>query len=404
VVAGRRWGKTRLAIITLIYKAVSKKTKVWLIAPTYKQAEMIAWKLLQELIPPTSIAKKNEVKLSLELDNGSEICLKGADNEDSLRGVGLDYCVLDEYAQMKPNVWHEIVRPMLTDTKGGALFIGTPQGKNALWELYTKGQREEDGFRSWTFRTVDNPYIDSEEIEQAKKELPERYFRQEYEASFEDYIGLIYPEFNKEHVIEPFYIPNMYPRVATIDPALSGTTAVLKAAVNEDGDLIIYDEFYEQNKRASEVAESVKEENVTWYIDPSAAKPEMQREGKLYSFHDEYSEAGIHTLPAESDIEAGINRMGEWFKRNKIKIFKTCKNLIWELERYHWSEERETVSGMVKPKPYKKDDHLCDCLRYLVMSRQDKARFKEEPINPNSPWGRMMAKQGQSGQFKYGRA
>ena len=148
VVAGRRWGKTRLAITSIIFKALENKSKVWLIAPTYKQAEMIAWKLLQEMLPDESIIKKNEVKLTLELSNESEICLKGADNEDSLRGVGLNFCVMDEYAQMKPNVWHEIVRPMLLDTEGGCLFIGTPQGKNSLWELWMKGQRLEDGFKS----------------------------------------------------------------------------------------------------------------------------------------------------------------------------------------------------------------------------------------------------------------
>jgi len=79
----------------------------------------------------------------IELINGSEICLKGADNEDSLRGVSLDYCIMDEVSDMKRNVWQEIIRPMLTDRIGKALFIGTPKGKNHFWELFIKGQRHE---------------------------------------------------------------------------------------------------------------------------------------------------------------------------------------------------------------------------------------------------------------------
>src|SRR3990167_4314648 len=214
LVAGRRFGKTILAITDLIASAWNNpKSRSWYISPTYRQSEMIAWKMLLDMIPKESIVKKDETRLELNLSNGSEIALKGADNEDALRGAGLNFVVLDEYAQIKANVWQEIVRPMLTDTKGRALFIGTPKGKNSLWELYIKGQRKEDGFSSYCFKTVDNPYVDPLEVVDAKKQMNERYFRQEYEASFEDYTGLIYPEFSqKMHVIEPIYIPKIYQR------------------------------------------------------------------------------------------------------------------------------------------------------------------------------------------------
>ena len=360
---------------------------VFFVAPTYRQAKMIAFKMFKRYIPAEFISKIKEMELIFQLKNGSEICIKGADNEETLKGVGLTFVVLDEFAQMKANVWYEIIRPMLTDTKGEALFIGTPKGKNALWELYIKGQRLEDGFKSWRFRTVDNPYIDPVEVANAKQELPERYFKQEYEASFEDYTGLVYPEFNNTHIIEPMYIPDIYPKEGVIDPAISGITGVLKAAIDENGTLIIYDEFYEPNKRVAEVAEAIKEDNVRWFIDPASQARLSQREGKLYSLYDEYQENGITAYPYENDVEAGINRVGEYFKTNKIKIFSTCESLIWELERYHWSEDRETRSGVLKPKPYKKSDHLCDCLRGLIMSRQSKADLSQpRTFSEQSPW------------------
>lgn len=390
LVAGRRFGKTILALVDMLATALSKeKARCFYIAPTYRQAEMIAWKMLQEMLPKELIKSKNEVRLEINLINGSEIALKGADNEDSLRGIGLDFVVLDEYAMMKPNVWEEIIRPMLTDTKGRALFIGTPKGKNSLWELFIKGQRKEDGYASYAFKTIDNPFIDPKEIEEAKKQLNERYFKQEYEASFEDYTGLIWPEFTEKHIIKPLYLPQVFKRIGAIDPAISGTTAVLKVAIDEDGNLIIYSEYYEAGKRASEVAQSVKDD-IRWYIDPASAASNVQRDGKLYTLYDEYGDNGIRAETAENDVEAGINRVGEYFKQGKIKIFNTCKNLIWELERYHWSEEKETSSGLMKPKPYKKDDHLCDCLRYLVMSRISPSELKfKENIPETSPLGRM---------------
>ena len=376
--AGRRFGKTVLALIDLLSVAFAKeKSRCWYVAPTYKQAEMIAWKMLQDMVPKEAILKKNEVKLEIILVNGSEISLKGADNEDSLRGVGLHFVVLDEYAGMKPNVWQEIVRPMLTDTLGRALFIGTPKGKNHFWELWLKGQRRESGYSSYQMQTAMNPYIQRSELKEAETQLNERYFRQEYLASFEDYVGLIWPEFDEKiHVIAPFIIPDWWETVAAIDTAISGTTAVLKAALDEDGNIFITNEYYEQNKRVSEVSDSVRGWRPgLWLVDPAAKiRTQKSMTGSIYSLFDEFLDNGIVLIPAENDVNAGINRVAEYYKANKIKVFNTCKNLIYETQRYHWSEERETVLGVSMPKPYKHLDHAVDCKRYILMSRPSISR------------------------------
>ncbi len=385
--AGRRFGKTVLALIDLLAVAFAKeKSRCWYVAPTYKQAETIAWKMLQDMVPKEAILKKNEVKLEITLVNGSEIALKGADNEDNLVGVGLHFVVLDEFSLIKAHVWQQIIRPMLTDTLGRAIFIGTPRGKNHFWELWLKGERHEDNYSSYSFKTSDNPYIPKSEIEEAKGQLNDRYFKQEYEASFEDYTGLVWPEFeSKKHVIEPFALPEYYDKIAAVDPAVTGTTACLFSSVDEDGNLIITGEYYEQNKRASEVSEVIKNRARTYFGDPAGKHKGISRDGILYSFFDEYQDNGVFLQPAQNDVNPGINRVAEYFKKGKIKIFNTCHNLLNELERYHWSEERETIGGISLPKPYKSYDHACDCLRYLVMSRfQDsqvpKLRSKDKAI------------------------
>jgi len=379
LVAGRRFGKTTLAIDELIEHALQSKHPCWYIAPTYKQAKMIAWEMLLAKLPRELIESKNEVELTVKMIVGAPICLKGADNEDSLRGAGLSFVVLDEYAMMKPNVWQEIIRPMLTDTKGKALFIGTPAGKNALWELYLKGQRHEDDFSSYQFKTIENPFIDPIEVDKARHELSERYFRQEYEASFEDYVGLIWPEFTKGNIIQPFAIPEYWENIGAIDPAMTGTTACLFARTNDNGDVYITGEYYEQNKRVSEVSQVIKDKCSDWVIDPASKDKIIPRQGDLYSLFDEFLEYGICPRTAENDVDAGINRVAEYFKTGKIKIFSTCKNLIYELERYHWAEIKETTSGFMKPKPYKSLDHAADCLRYLVMSRPQESRLDKSP-------------------------
>jgi PBSX family phage terminase large subunit len=370
LVTGRRWGKTTLAVNHLAAAALLYPGAYYYVAPYYHQAKTIAWKMFLKYIPKELIKKTNETALSLLLTTGSEICLKGADNPDSLRGVGLNMVVLDEYSQMKEEVWQEIIRPMLADTGGKALFIGTPKGKNQFWELWRKGQKEEEGFKSWSYPTSDNPVIDPQEIADAKSSLNERYFRQEWEASFEDYTGLIWPEFMaKEHIIAPIIIPAYWERVGAIDPAATGTTASLIAVAGDQGEIYIIEEYYQQNVRVSEVSQGIKDKAKRWFIDPASKIKNIPRMGDLYSLYDEYGDNGIYPIVAENDVEAGINRVAEYFKQGKLKIFSTCKNLIFELERYHWADERETVFGMMKPKPFKSLDHACDCLRYLIMSR-----------------------------------
>lgn len=384
---------TILAVITLLMNALSHEDSLfWFVSPSYRQSKMIAWRMLKSyasLFDP----KFNESELSVTFPNGSTIELKGADNEDALRGTGIWGMVIDEFATIYNNwsVWHEVLRPALTDKKGWTLFISTPKGKDAFFELYLKGKRNEHGYASFQYKTIDNPYIDDNEVREAKRTMPERYFKQEYEASFEDYIGLIWSEFTKDHIIEPYYLQKAFNRIGAIDPAVTGTTGVLKTATDDDGNIIVYDEYYEKDKRVSEVSEAIKEESdIYWLIDRASKAKNSVREGELYSLYDEYRDNGIVAYPGESDVEAGINRVGELFKQNKIKIFNTCKNLIWELERYHWAELRESIKGIVKPVPYHANSHLCDALRWIAMSRTDKADMTlNEPLSHISPQYKM---------------
>jgi len=205
VVAGRRWGKTHLSLFDLLINerdGAWKKPKMrnWFISPTYRQSKNIAWSILKEISfeYPQLIRKKNESELSIEYINGSIVELKGADNEDSLRGVGLNKVNPDEFAFMKREAWDEVLRPALSDKKGSAMFIGTPDGFNHFFDFYQKGKSLEDGFKSWFYKTIDSPFIDKSEIEEARRTLDPRTFRQEYEASFEAAAGRVYYAFERE--------------------------------------------------------------------------------------------------------------------------------------------------------------------------------------------------------------
>jgi len=193
VSAGRRFGKSRLAAWVLLIKALQSKSKdVFYVGPTFQQSKDIMWSMLKELGQDV-IKAAHENTAVLTLVNDRKIYLKGSDRPDTLRGVGLEYVVLDEYASMKPEVWEMILRPTLADVKGGAMFIGTPAGKNHFYKLYIEAQ-EEDDWQAFQFTSTDNPLLDPKEIAAAKSTMSTQAFRQEFEATFESFTGGIFKE------------------------------------------------------------------------------------------------------------------------------------------------------------------------------------------------------------------
>ena len=186
VAAGRRCGKSYLAAWTLLINAL-QSTKGWTIyvAPTQNQARQILWRQLLEIAHP--VIKKSHINnLDIELVNGQTIGLRGSDRPDTMRGLSLNYVVLDEYADMKPEVFEEILRPALSDLEGPAMFIGTPKGRNHFYELYKYGEiSEDDEWTSYHFTSYDNPFLKKSEIDAAKRSMSSQAFRQEFMASFE---------------------------------------------------------------------------------------------------------------------------------------------------------------------------------------------------------------------------
>lgn len=200
VAAGRRFGKSYLAAVTLLIEALKNETdegrdlsleEVYYVAPTFEQAKKIMWPLLKALGKMSDaggvIEQCHEVTAVATLVNGRRISIKGADRPDSLRGVGLSYIVLDEYAFMKPDVWNLVLQPTLAASKGGALFIGTPEGKNHFYDLFSKVQAGKPGFEdwgAWQFESLKNPILSGNEIARQIATMSVAAARQEFGASF----------------------------------------------------------------------------------------------------------------------------------------------------------------------------------------------------------------------------
>lgn len=187
LVCHRRAGKTVGCVADLVLDAKFTKkqdARFAYVAPHFNQAKDVAWMYVKRLTADIPGVQLNESELRADFPNGSRVRLYGADNPDRLRGLYLDGAILDEFADMRPSVWGEIIRPMLMDRKGWAAFIGTPKGRNNFHQIYERAKSDPTWF-ALLLRASDSGLISADEIEAARKELTPEQFEQELECSFE---------------------------------------------------------------------------------------------------------------------------------------------------------------------------------------------------------------------------
>lgn len=186
IVAHRRAGKTVACVADLVLAALQTKKKnarYAYVAPLYVQAKDTAWAYLKDYCAQVEGASFNESELRADLPNGSRIRLYGAENYDRLRGVYLDGVVLDEYADMPPKAWSEVLRPALADRKGWAVFIGTPKGRNAFFEIHEHAKANEDWY-TLLLRASETELLPDSELKAARDVMDEDQYAQEFECSF----------------------------------------------------------------------------------------------------------------------------------------------------------------------------------------------------------------------------
>lgn len=192
VACGRRFGKTEVGKMAILAHALDGNVCWWL-APTYQMTNDV-WRDLRRLVRGLQGVAINQTERRIVfLRSGGEIAVRSTHLPDNLRGAGLDFVVLDEAAFMEPDVWREVVRPMLLERRGSALFLSTPYGRNWFWEIYQMGiDPETQGWEAFHFTSADNPAVDPRELAEIRRSTPERIFQAEYLAEFNDDVGQVF--------------------------------------------------------------------------------------------------------------------------------------------------------------------------------------------------------------------
>lgn len=373
----RRFGKTVCMINHLIKSALMckhKNPRFAYIAPTFKQAKSIAWDYMKQFTAKIPATKFNETELRVDLPNGARITLLGAENSDGLRGIYLDGCVIDEYANIEGKLFAEIIRPALSDRKGYCVFIGTPAGmNNNFYDLYQHANGAEDWF-NYKAKASQTNIVDPEELEKAKEVMGEKKYLQEFECDWIANIeGAIYGD-----EIAKLDDKKQLARVP-YDPTLPVSTA-WDLGVADHSSII----FFQQKGTAIQIIDYHEERGhgLPHYIQMINEKPYVYKDH--YAPHDiEVQEFGngktrreiayqlgvrfkvVPKLPVEEGIHAVtmlLNRC--WIDTDH------CKNLIDALRHYH--RKYIDKNRMFRSKPvHDWSSHACDAMRYLAVGLQE---------------------------------
>lgn len=396
--AGRRMGKSSLAINLILREAVMNPGRYWVIAPEYTQVKSIYWRgLVDEYVPKELIIKKNDNELILEImtktpGKTSIIEFKGSDREDKLRGAGLQGVVLDEYAFQKETVWDKIVSPMLMQTGGWALFITTPNGVanhfKKFWDNAVALESESGSdwatfhYSSYDYRGPDYERM-HRDLDEERKRLTPEYFTQEYLAEFAKFTGQIYTMFDPNKHIQDFDVNEDWTFFRSIDFGATDPNAVSFIGVDRDGVHYFFDEIYMSDMRTSELAEMIKNKSAHRYFTAtyadSAAKQsiiDLQQYG-IYSTAVKKNQAAKET-GSRQWILAGIDRVQQLLKDDKIIIHSRCKATIHEMQAYSWRKDR---MGEAVNLPEDRNNHILDELRYYIMMYQSGQTGEEDEFN-----------------------
>ena len=223
VAAGRRFGKSEMcAHLAVKFGLENPNSTIWWVAPRYQDSNEYGFDNIRPLLTDDLLADepKRSKPRKIPLVTGSEISFRSAEREDSLRGGGVDLLIVDESATVKDRAWTEELRPTLSDTLGKLVAIGTPKGRSGwFWRWFQRGQDpEEDDIASWAASTYLNPHVPNSEIDDARDDMPDRIWEQEYLAQFKAGASGVFDPTDIEAITADYSVP-----LSKSDPQVAGS-------------------------------------------------------------------------------------------------------------------------------------------------------------------------------------
>lgn len=394
--AGRRGGKTRICALAMIEELTIPHSHWWATAPTYRMLEDYVLPAFFSQIPQAWIddprTEWSESELTLRLPQRSIAQFRSLENPDSGRGPGLSGLWMDEIALLTRLHW-ETISPTLTDKRGILIAGTTPRGPDWVHErFYQFAEQGMPGYWATHYSSLHNPFLDPDVIEEARRTMTPLMFQQEYMADIVTFTGAIYGEIIGPCIIDgtddemKCYFPEWpnidasRPSITGLDPGTDHPFAGVHLVASPRG-LVAVGEYQQRKKPFAIHATAIQ--MMRRGFDSRIAIDRSQAQAQI-----ELMQYGLYTQTAENDVVAGINRVSAWMLASAQRYFpgpvrntvetqlpmglvlpkSLVPELIKGLQGYRW-DESEKADGATKPRElvYKKDDDLCDALRYALM-------------------------------------
>lgn len=384
LVAGRRVGKTMLAIREMCKFARLPNRNIWYLTNSRQQAKNLVWnKLVKKLKTLNWVRTVNISELAIELVNGSRISLKSAEQGDNLRGESLDFICIDEFCDIElETIWAQIIRASLSDRLGHALFTGTPKAGNQYARDLYDNYLTKSNWQSFTFTTAAGGFVDAEEIEQARQDLSPKVFKQEYEASWESLGNVIFEEFG-EHNIQP--VAPAQPKEELI-LGLDFNVAIMCAQVGRktrDG-IEYFDEIILKDSNTQEMADEVRARypNNPITVIPDASGSQRKTSAGGQTDHAILHNAGLKLLVNRTNptVRDRINCANSLFYlrpdgTTRFRIDPKCRHTIKSFKNWTWKENAVGV-----PDKDSGWDHACDSASYpMAMLFPIRRHYEPQP-------------------------
>lgn len=386
LVCHRRAGKTVACVAELVLSALfctKPDGRYAYVCPQFNQAKDVAWMYIKRLTADIPGIQYNESELRADLPNGARIRLYGADNPDRLRGLYLDGVVLDEFADMRSSVWGEVIRPMLADRKGWAVFIGTPKGHNDFYRSWLYAKQADDWF-ALMLKASDSGLIDAAELVDAARGMTDDQYEQEFQCSFEAAIaGAYYAKDIVDAQITDVALDAELPVFTAWDIGYSDDTAIWFYQVAR-GEIHVID-YYAANGHGVEHYVDVLNERGYNYAKlgdkpflwlPHDARAKTFASGGKSSQEQFYKLGYASRIVPELSLQDGVQALRMalprmWFDAEK------CKDGIEALKLYR--REWDSDKKVFRDKPlHDWTSHAADAARYMALAWQE-AKTKEEP-------------------------
>ncbi len=409
LVAGRRFGKTHLALTEIISTALRPNCLVWYVGPNDRQSKRIVWDRLKALTRPHWAKRANETQLRIDLKSGSTIVVNGAFHPDTLRGVGLDLIVLDECASMKAEAWTEVFRPALSDRKGRALFIGTPKGRNHFYERFEYAHND-PAWAAFQFATAQGGLVDDQELCHAARELDPVSYQQEFGGEFVSANRhRVYYTFDRALHVRSLSFEDLYPVIWSIDFNVNPMCMLLLQRI---GDVVyVFDEIVLPNANTEAACQAFLEKAEPLYkLVPGYQRPmsvevygDSSGNQKRTSAADTdwtivrqffrrwkgtYQET-FRLLSANPPVRDRINcvnsRLRNSLEDNRLFIDPRCRELIKDLEQVAWATDSTGAVTTELDKSDRARTHASDALGYYISQA-----FPLKPLIGHQSTGRLL--------------